>query len=257
MKIRLNGTVRCIVFLSLVLFPLLARAQSDFSLSTADLPKLEDAIIAIPPPMTEPYVRQSLDMGSVALPKPEELLKQVVNGLKTRQFASALPKLEYLQALQPNEPDLLILRGCLYAELGRPDAAEGIFKKVIVLAPSQPFARLNLSEALLSQKKFAEAEQTLVILSSKRPESEVVRFKLVMALVLQKKFARAEQELQYLQDHAKTPSLYFARAALAFAHGDRDLGTQYVEDARRTYGESQISFFYGSLANQDWVPKQP
>jgi predicted Zn-dependent protease len=249
-------TVRFYYFLIPLLFlPSFVWAQSDFKLSTESMPALEDALIALPPPMSDSVVREALESKDIVRPKGEEILKQVVNALKTRQFSQALPKLEYLQGLRTQEPDLLILRGCIYAESGRADVAEGLFRKTISIAPSHPWARLNLAEALLTQKKYPEAEANLTILSSIRPESEVVRFKLILALVLQKKIKLAEQELQQLQDRATTPAYYFSKAAISFASGDTQQGKDAVEQARKIYGEQQISYFYGSLANQGWLPR--
>lgn len=227
------------------------------------MPKLEDALIPLPPPLGDTMVRESLDMSRTPKPKPEEVLKQAVNALKTRQFAEALPQLEYLQALQPTkgaqvtDPDLLILRGCIYAESGHQEPAEKIFKKTVLISPSHPWARLNLAESQLAQKKYADAENTLSILALSRPESEVVRFKLILALALQKKFPSAEQELQYLEEHANTPAYYFAKAAIAFSRGDAVHGQDLVEQAKRNYAEAQTGYFYNSLVAQSWLPKQP
>jgi predicted Zn-dependent protease len=246
-----------ILFLLLAFSPGLVCAQSDFRLTTAPLPRLEDALIPLPAPLGDAMVRETLD-SKVTLPKPEELLKQVVNQLKTRQFEQALPRLEYLQSLRPTgDPDILILRGCVYAESGRPDIAESIFRKVVVIVPTHIWARLNLAEALLTQQKYAEAEQELSILSAARPESEVVRYKLILAMALQKKIAPAEQELQHLEEHASTPAYYFAKAAIAFAAGDASKGKDLVGQARKSYAEGQTKYFYASLATQKWVPAEP
>ena len=250
--------MRAIIFLTLLFSATdLAWAQSDFKLSTATMPNLEDALTELPAPIGEAVVRESLDSYQKKTPKADEVLKQIINALKTRQFAEALPKLEYLQGLRPTEPDLLILRGCLYAESGHPEVAEAIFKKAILIAPSHPWARLNLAEALVTQKKYSEAETTLWILSATRPESEVVRFKLIIALALQKKISSAEQELHFLKNNATTPAYYFAKAALAFANGDAKQGQDLVDQAKKIYGESQTSYFYASLATQNWLPKLP
>ncbi len=227
------------------------------------MPKLEDAIIPLPPPLGDTMVRESLETYRTPRPKPEEVLKQVVNALKTRQFVGALPKLEYLQSLQPTkgaqvtDPDLLILRGCIYAESNHQASAESIFKKTVLIAPTHPWARLNLAESQLSQKKYSDAENTLSILALSRPESEVVRFKLILSLALQKKFPSAEQELQYLEEHASTPAYYFAKAAIAFSRGDAVHGQDLVEQAKRNYSEAQTGYFYNSLVTQNWLPKQP
>lgn len=245
-------------FLLLVLLaPGLLLAQSDFRLSTAAMPNLEDALIPLPAPLADLVVREELDAIKAPTPKPDELLKQVVNELKTRQFAQALPKLEYLQSIRPSEPDVLILRGCIYAESGHPEKAEAIFRKAILIAPSHPWARLNLAESQFTQKKFADAEATLTILASTRPESEVVRFKLILAEILQKKFEPAEQELHYLEDHVATPAYYYAQAALAFAKGDPKTAQNQMELGRKNYGDAQSGYFYNALAAQGWVPPAP
>ena len=237
--------------------PGLLLAQSDFRLSTADMPHLEDALVPLPAPLGDLVVREELDPIKTPTLKPDELLKQVVNELKTRQFTRSLAKLEYLQSIRPSEPDVLILRGCIYAESGHPDKAEAIFRKAILIAPAHPWARLNLAEAQFSQKKFADAEATLTVLVSTRPESEVVRFKLILALILQKKFEPAEQELHYLEDHVATPAYYYAQAALAFAKNDKKTAENQMQLGRKNYGEAQAAYFYNALAAQGWVPAAP
>ena len=252
----LNPAVR-ISLLSAIVFPTILFAQSDFRLSTAEMPRLEDALIPLPAPMADTVVRESLDGTKAPEPKPDEILKKVLNGLKTRQFAETLPMLEYLEKARPSEPDVLILRGCVYAESGHPDAAEQLFRKAILIAPAHPWARLNLAEAQLSQKKFAEAERTLSLLAATRPESEVVRFKLILALALQNKIAAAEQELQELEEYVSTPSYLFAAAAIAFASGKDHEGRASVDKAKSKYSETQTSYFLRALTGQNWILETP
>ena len=221
------------------------------------MPRLEDAIIPLPEPFGNLVVRDTLDGTPPTLPKTEEVLKQTVNDLKTRQFANSLPRLEYLQKQRPGEPDLLILRGCIYAESGKPEAAEKLFIKAIEIAPSHPWARLNLAEAQMAQKKYQEAEKTLTILRLTRPESEVVRFKLILSQVLQKKFTEAEQELQGMNPEATTPASFFAQAAIAFAKGQTAGGESAVDRAENLYKENQTGYFRTALAIYGWLPANP
>jgi len=243
-----------IPLIPLLLAPVFAVTQPDFRLAMDDLPKPRE-LSSLPLPLGEIALRERLDGSTLKRPPAEEVLKQAVDALKTHQFESALPKLEYLQSLRPSDPDILILRGCIYAEAGHNAEAEAIFKKAILIAPAHPWARLNLAEAQLSQKKFPDAETTLSILSSTRPESEVVRFKLIITLVLQKKTAAAERELQQLEEHATTPAYYFSKASMAFASGDQKAGQALVDEATKIYGITQTGYFINSLAAQGWVPK--
>ena len=212
--------------LLLLLLPGILLAQSDSRLSTETMPRLEDALIPLPEPLTGTFVRENLDsLKSTPAPRPDELLKQVVNELKTRQFSQALPKLEYLQALRPSEPDILILRGCIYAESGHPEMAENIFRRAIAIAPAHPWARLNLAEAQLAQKKYADAEATLSVLAVTRPESEVVRFKLILALVLQKKTPAAEQECNTSRSMLPLPPIIMPARRLLLARATQSSRT--------------------------------
>ncbi len=166
---------------------------------------------------------------------PEEKRKEFNDKLAEAQrlFAGkrvfeALEKVNEAQAIFPDNPDLLNLRGACEVEFRSFDKAMESFKKADQLTPGKPLIVFNVGELEFVTKKWADAEQTftrVLKLIGDNPQRQdlqlarLVEFKLLLCkvkLAKDSEVAELAKKYDYLDD---SPFPYYAEAAMHFAQG--------------------------------------
>jgi tetratricopeptide (TPR) repeat protein len=149
------------------------------------------------------------------------------------------------------KPEAPYLLGAIYTRQKRYDEAVNQFNQALAIDPKFSAAKLYLAEAELLQGKYAEAVKDYEALKVLDPESEVVDFKLVLCFLLEGDDARASVTADVMKFPGKTPAYYYARAAIALKHGEKDAAQRYFESAKKYYADNQCRFFVQSLKEVD------
>ena len=143
-----------------------------------------------------------------------------------KRVFEALEKVSEAQAIYPDSPDLLNLRGACEVEFRSFDKALASFRRADELHPGNPDIVFNIAEILFVKKEWDAAEtqfSKVLTLIGKDPEaiklqlSRLVEFKLLLCKIKLGKHAEAvsmAQKYDYLDD---SPYHYYAEAAIHFS----------------------------------------
>lgn len=148
-----------------------------------------------------------------------------------KRIFEALEKVNEAQAIYPDSPDLLNLRGACEVEFRDFDKALHSFREADAVHPGNPDIVFNIAEVLFVKRDWDAAESAFskaLTLIGKEPEgvklqlSRLVEFKLLLCKIKLGKQAEAAsmaEKYDYLDD---SPYHYYAEAAIHFSEG-RDL----------------------------------
>src|SRR5262249_51184563 len=140
-------------------------------------------------------------------------------------LAVALPQIDALIQVQPNNPYFLELRGQALLEGGRPADAIAPLRHAIALAPNPTLIQILLGQALVATNdaRYAdEAVHTLRAALAKEPETPDGYSALGMAYYRKGDLAQADlasAQAAFLRGDVKTARELAARAKLRFAVG--------------------------------------
>lgn len=145
-----------------------------------------------------------------------------------KRIFEALEMVNKAQAIYPDSPDLLNLRGACEVEFRDFDKALHSFKEADAVHPGNPDIVFNVAEILFVKKDWDAAESAFskaLALVGKDPEgskfqlSRLVEFKLMLCKIKLGKQAEAAsmaEKYDYLDD---SPYPYYAEAAIHFSEG--------------------------------------
>ena len=154
------------------------------------------------------------------------------------------------------KPEILNLRGAIFARQKRYDEAAKQFNEALALDPKFYPAKLNLAEVKLLKGQYTEATQEYQALKQADPTSETLDFKLVLCALLDGEPGKASGIVDVMKFPGKTPAYYYARAAIALQRGDQAAAQKYFENVKKYYSEEQCRYFAQSLKEVDLI-RQP
>lgn len=185
---------------------------------------------------------QGADLGAIA---------EVVNHhLAKGDPAEALAYVDTRLSATPGQPALLLMRASLSDLLGKPDAAEADYRRVVRTLPQSAVAHVALARHLMHRDRPADAEAALRAGLAERPDDPSLKMPLVEillrradidgALALMEDMVRAYPDnalvannyVSLVTDHAPLDPVRIARAAEVAGQ----LGTSAVPQLRDTYG---------------------
>jgi tetratricopeptide (TPR) repeat protein len=116
---------------------------------------------------------------------------QALNLLKSRQLTQALAVIHAGLARNPSDWQLYDLQGLAESSMGRADAAEASFRKVIELAPTRALGYADLGVLLLQLGKEEEAGQLFQLSLQREPDNFTARLGLGTVLLALKQAQKA------------------------------------------------------------------
>lgn len=178
------------------------------------------------------------------------------------RFTEALAKLDEVEAVAPDHPQLPNLRGTIYLAppLRDLDRAAALFEEAAARSPGEFSSRFHRAEVEFVRHDWKAAQERLQQLLTDFPKMpqpirHMVLFKRLVCEVKQDRLPAAEQTLKdsftFMDD---TPAYYYAQAALAFARGDEVKAKDWLARAGGIFKPAERSPYDDSLMEARWLP---
>jgi tetratricopeptide (TPR) repeat protein len=193
-------------------------------------------------------------------PQNANLLETARNDFRGGNFDRALGTLDRIDKADNKNADSLDLRGLIYLEQGRFDEA----KKAFLAANEANYAsfspRLHFGDALLREKKFAEARDVYGKLwrqTNSQLSNERLRYAVLLTYLFERDETRARTALQRIKFPTESPAYYYAQAAWEFAHNRPKDARKWIKAADRMFDPKASAWFAQPLHSFGWVKEKP
>jgi tetratricopeptide (TPR) repeat protein len=206
----------------------------------------------------------SLSLAGAPLPEPEvlQMLLQAQEMKQQGRFTDALAKLDEVEAVAPQHPQLSNLRGTLYLTPGLRDLdrAARLFDEAVARNPGEFSSRFHRAEVEYVRQDWAAAHarlQQLLVEFPKLPQPirHMVLFKRLVCEVKLERLPAAEQTLKdsftFMDD---TPAYYYSQATLAFARRDEVKAKDWLTRAGGIFKPAERSPYEDCLMEARWLP---
>ncbi|HEX8281484.1 MAG TPA: tetratricopeptide repeat protein [Chthoniobacterales bacterium] len=185
--------------------------------------------------------------------------------LQQRDLTAARKLIDEADAAEPNQPQVVNLRGEILLEQKEFDAAENEFRKAAKLDPKFRDAQYNLAQVPFKKKDYAKARERFEALFSstsgadKDRAAQLIKYKVYLTYLLEGKDARAQKMMEQFQFTGDTPALYYAQAAWEFKHGIPGKANDWVTSARKIYAPALNGVFADAFFDLGWIqsPEAP
>ena len=195
---------------------------------------------------------------------PEVMKKlQEAQELQQRQrFVDAMAKLDELEVIAPELPDLYNMRGSIYLSPSLRDFAKAseMFDKAETMQPDALAPRFNKAELLFVKHDWPGAGAAFQKLLADFPKipmqvRHLVIYKRLVCEVKQDQKLVAEKTLRdsftFMDD---TPAYYYGHAAMAFQKKDEAAAKDWMTRAAGIFKEQENSAYVDTLMEVRWVP---
>ena len=204
----------------------------------------------------------SVAFGISQTSKFEAMYERAFQAFDSAKYTEALSALDAIDAEQPDLAESLNLRGAVYMRQGKYDRAEVALRKALSLEPKFWNARFNLAEIPFLKKDWPEARNRFVALVAgenqreMQPETaQLVQYKILLTFVLQGKENTADWILNKFEEAKDSPAQYFAKAAIAYQHGNAKEANELVAAADKRFSPSLNKLYAESFYEVGWVQK--
>lgn len=192
-------------------------------------------------------------------PKVTKLLDEVRTLHSKQQFFEALTKLSEVEALLPDNPVLINVRGSIYTSLRDFAHARESFEHAERIVPDAIEPKFNKVELLYAEAKYAEAEPAFQKLIADFPKLKedlrhLALFKILVCQLKQDKVADAEKTMKSFTFMDDTPAFYYSKAAFAFRKNDKEEGQNWMNKASNIFRADKNAFYIDTLMEARWVP---
>lgn len=194
--------------------------------------------------------------------------------------AKALAKAQFEQALQayeqhdlepasklaaeadsadPNQAQILNLRGEILLEQRKYDEAETFFKDALKVDPKFREAQFNLADVPFRNKDYAKARDRFQALLKQTPggdknqAAQLLNFKVFLTYLLEGKDSRAQKMMEQFQFSGDTPALYYAQAAWEFQHNNSEKANDWITSARKIYPLGSNDLYAAGFYDLGWL----
>ncbi len=195
---------------------------------------------------------------------PEVIQKfQEAQELQGRQrFVDALAKIDEIEALAPELPDLYNMRGAIYMSpsLRDFDKAKEQLEKAATLSKNALPSQFNLAELLFVKHDWPASEQAFNKILEANPKlpmvvRHLVLYKKLISEAKQDKLEAAEKTLKenftFMDD---TPAYYFGHAAIEFQKKNQTAAQEWMVKGQGVFKPEALTPYMDSLMEVRWVP---
>ena len=184
-----------------------------------------------------PLARQSFAKALQIDPMSVDALAGLINiDVTEKKFADARRRVEARLAIDPRNPQVLLLAGSTYSALGDPQRAEAAFRQVITIDPSNLEAYGRLALKYVAERRLDEAKGQFEELA--RREVKPVGATTMTGMILEIQQKPEEARKKYEQALAIDPEAPIAANNLAMLiirfGGNLDLALNYAQTAKRS-----------------------
>jgi tetratricopeptide (TPR) repeat protein len=185
--------------------------------------------------------------------------EQALQAYEQRDFDSAAKLAEQADTAEPNQPQILNLRGAILLEQQKYDEAEGFFKGALKVDPKFREAQFNLADVPFRNKDYAKARDRFQALLKQTPggdknqAAQLINFRIFLTYLLEGKDSRAQKLMEQFQFSGDTPALYYAEAAWEFKHDNTDKANDWITSARKIYPSASNALYAGGFYDLGWL----
>ena len=185
--------------------------------------------------------------------------EQALQAYEQRDFDSAARLAEQADTAEPNQPQVLNLRGAILLEQQKYDEAERFFKQALKADPKFREAQFNLADVPFRNKDYAEARDRFQALLKQTPggdknqAAQLINFRIFLTYLLEGKDSRAQKLMEQFQFSGDTPALYYAEAAWEFKHDNADKANDWITSARKIYPSASNAQYAAGFYDLGWL----
>ena len=185
--------------------------------------------------------------------------EQALQAYEQRDFDSAARLAEQADTAEPNQPQVLNLRGAILLEQQKYDEAERFFKQALKADPKFREAQFNLADVPFRNKDYAEARDRFQALLKQTPggdknqAAQLINFRIFLTYLLEGKDSRAQKLMEQFQFSGETPALYYAEAAWEFKHDNADKANDWITSARKIYPSASNAQYAAGFYDLGWL----
>ena len=185
--------------------------------------------------------------------------EQALQAYEQRDFDSAAKLAEQADTAEPNQPQVLNLRGAILLEQQKYDEAEGFFKEALKVDPKFREAQFNLADVPFRNKDYTKARDRFQALLKQTPggdknqAAQLINFKVFLTYLLEGKDSRAQKLMEQFQFSGDTPALYYAEAAWQFKHDNADKANDWIASARKIYPSASNAMYAAGFYDLGWL----
>src|SRR5213083_2061426 len=185
--------------------------------------------------------------------------EQALQAYEQRDFDSAAKLAEQADTAEPNQPQVLNLRGAILLEQQKYDEAEGFFKEALKVDPKFREAQFNLADVPFRNKDYTKARDRFQALLKQTPggdknqAAQLINFRIFLTYLLEGKDSRAQKLMEQFQFSGDTPSLYYAQAAWQFKHDNADKANDWIASARKIYPSASNAMYAAGFYDLGWL----
>src|SRR5438477_7703129 len=185
--------------------------------------------------------------------------EQALQAYEQRDFDSAARLAEQADTAEPNQPQILNLRGAILLEQQKYDEAERFFKQTLKADPKFREAQFNLADVPFRNKDYAEARDRFQALLKETPggdknqAAQLINFRIFLTYLLEGKDSRAQKLMEQFQFSGDTPALYYAEAAWEFKHDNADKANDWITSARKIYPSASNAQYAAGFYDLGWL----
>lgn len=184
----------------------------------------------------------------------EKLLNRAVSLFQKNRLDEALPLLDEVLRMFPNDLFALNMRGACLAKLRRFEEARTVFTHLLNLDPNYLPARFNLGELLFLEGKRNEALMYFDAMQELYPGNSLIQYKRVLLLLANGKIEDAKRLAARLPVINEQPLWYYAHAAIAMAEGRPARARSLLKAAQEVFPETVNWAFISSLQDMELYP---
>ena len=185
--------------------------------------------------------------------------EQGLQAYEQRDFDSAVRLAEQADTAEPNQPQVLNLRGAILLEQQKYAEAERFFKQALKADSKFREAQFNLADVPFRNKDYAEARDRFQALLKQTPggdknqAAQLINFRIFLTYLLEGKDSRAQKLMEQFQFSGETPALYYAEAAWEFKHDNADKANDWITSARKIYPSASNAQYAAGFYDLGWL----
>jgi tetratricopeptide (TPR) repeat protein len=185
--------------------------------------------------------------------------EQALQAYEQRDFESASKLAAEADNTDPNQPQILNLRGEILLEQQKYGEAETFFKDALRRDPKFREAQFNLADVPFRNKDYATARDRFQALLNQTPggdknhAAQLINFKIFLTYLLEGKDNRAQKLMEQFQFSGETPSLYYAQAAWEFQHNNPEKANDWITSARKIYPLASNDLYATGFYDLGWL----
>jgi tetratricopeptide (TPR) repeat protein len=185
--------------------------------------------------------------------------EQALQAYEQHDFGSASKLAAEADKTDPNQPQILNLRGEILLEQQKYDEAATFFKDALKADPKFREAQFNLADVPFRNKDYAEARDRFQALLKQTPggdknqAAQLINFKIFLTYLLEGKDSRAQKLMEQFQFNGDTPALYYSQAAWEFQHNHAEKANDWIASARKIYPLASNDLYAGGFYDLGWL----